>query len=102
MLQPQRGIEQQHDHFGKIDRMARIGHRHLFQLVDHPRLLAHAGRVDQPDGALFAGLGIGPLQSTAIESRVIPASGPVSSRSSPSMRLISVTCRHWAGRRSPA
>ena len=29
-------------------------------------------------------------QSTAIESRVIPASGPVSSRSSPSMRLISV------------
>jgi hypothetical protein len=83
VLQPARGIEQQHDHFGKVDGAARIGDRELFQLVDHLRLLAHAGGVDQAIGRASPSLGSVQLQSMAIESRVMPASGPVSRRSSP-------------------
>ena len=56
MLQPPRGIEQQHHDFGEIDRMARIGDRQLFELVGDPRLLAHAGGVDQPHRPRLAGL----------------------------------------------
>ena len=41
-------IEQQHDNFGKIDCVARIGYSQLFQLFDHQRLFAHTCSVDQP------------------------------------------------------
>ncbi len=61
MLEPLRGVEQQHHHFGEIDRAMGIGDRHFLQLVLHLGALAHACGVDQVDVALFAGLGVGPL-----------------------------------------
>ena len=60
MLKPASGIEQQHDHFGKVHRVACVRHRELFELVDHQRLLAHPRRVDQPDHAVLVQLGIVP------------------------------------------
>jgi hypothetical protein len=60
MLQPARGVQQQHDHLGEIDGVARIGHRHLFQLLGNLRLLAHPRRVDQAHGTQIAVFGIGP------------------------------------------
>ena len=53
------------------------------------RFLRMPGGVDQPDRARSPSASCH-SQSIAIESRVIPASGPVISRSSPSMRLIRV------------
>ena len=47
-LEPARGVEQQHDDFGEIDRAAGIGDRQLLELVLDLGLLAHAGGVDQP------------------------------------------------------
>ena len=80
-LEPARAVEQQHDHLGEIDRAAGIGDRQLLELVVDLGLLAHAGGVDQPHRAVLPS-GAFHSQSTAIESRVIPASGPVISRSS--------------------
>ena len=91
-LEPARRVEQQHDDFGEIDRVERVGDRQLLQLVLHLGALAHARRCRSaaPGAHVAARVGSCHIQSTAIESRVIPASGPVISRSSPSIRLTSV------------
>ncbi len=61
MLEPAGRVEQQHHHFGKVDRVTGIGHGQLFKLVGDLGLLAHARRVDQPHRALLAAFGIGPF-----------------------------------------
>ncbi len=65
--------------------LMRVGDRELLELLLHLRPAA-AGRRCRTGGSAR------PCQSrsTAMVSRVMPASGPVSSRSSPSSRLISV------------
>ena len=84
-FEPARGVEQQHDDLGVIDRAPGVGGRQPLELVLDLGALAQAGGVDQPHR-------LGPChsQSRLIESRVIPASGPVIIRSSPSIRLTSV------------
>ncbi len=38
-------INEQHHHFGKFHRAQTVGHRQFFQLLRHPRLAPHTGRV---------------------------------------------------------
>ena len=60
-FEPARGIEQQHDDLGEIDRTPRVSHRQLLELVDDLSLLAHAGGVDQADFAILAAARIVPF-----------------------------------------
>jgi hypothetical protein len=88
MLQPARRIEQQHDHFGKsiarrasaTDSRSSLSTTCAFLRIPAVSIRRMGRFSPWPDRA---------TQSTAMESRVIPASGPVSRRSSP-RRLISV------------
>ena len=91
MLKPLRGVEQQHHDFGEIDRAARHRRPKAFPAF-RPLAPSCACRRCRSGGSRASRRSCGSVhcQSTAIESRVIPASGPVSSRSSPSRRLISV------------
>ena len=73
-----------HHDFGEAHRAQRIRDRELFQLVLDPRAAPHAGSIEQRKSRPCHSI------STAMELRVVPASALVSSRSSPSRRLISV------------
>ncbi len=50
-LKAARGIEQKHDDFGEVHSVQAVRNGELFELVLHFGALAHAGRVDQADGA---------------------------------------------------
>ena len=75
--------EDDHD-FGKTDGVEGVGDRELLELLLDTRTAAQAGGIVDAHSP--------PCQSrsTAMASRVMPASGPVTSRSSPSSRLINV------------
>ena len=76
----------QNDHdFGEANGAQRVGDGELLEFLLDARAAAQAGGVEKIGSAR-------PCQSrsTAMESRVVPASALVSSRSSPSSRLISV------------
>ena len=75
------GIEHDHHDVGQPDGVERVGDRGGLELGVDAAAAAHAGGVDQAHLAALH------CHSTRIESRVMPASGPVSTRSSPTRRL---------------
>ena len=84
LLERDRRVEQQDHDLGEAHRAQRVGDRELLELLDDSRAPPQARRVEEFELAAL------PSVSMPIESRVMPGSGPVSSRSSPRMRLSSV------------
>ena len=85
LLERPLGVHQHDHHLGEADRVERVGDRELLQLLLDARACAACRRC-RTGGTRGPSI----RASTAMASRVMPASGPVSRRSSPSRRLISV------------
>ena len=78
-------VHQQHHDLGEADRVDRVGDRKLFELLLNLRRRRSPAVSCRRNDRVRA-IAVRP----AMESRVMPASGPVSRRSSPSSRLTSV------------